>query len=265
MQDVRQALPAGNRFVLFVDVLGYKQLRQDLGHEGVTRRVVSCIQALTGYGWGCLHFSDTIVVYAAHPGGGATYWDDFIVVASRSFAQLLSEGVPVRGGLAYGEFDVLRREEPTFDSYYGQALIDAALEEQRHNFIGVAVHSSFAEAVDARFLRHHKSQSTVCQLGDSLVLNPFRTLSEWTRDGRHSFDQPADIFDQWNSEWRSLVDPEVQALKFIDDGAKRDRDDPRVHAKYEASAKLYRSALGDECYEWAVQAANLVTEKMGTT
>jgi hypothetical protein len=96
-------------------------------------------------------FSDTIVVYSLID----EVEDLFSVVFKTSllFCEALKKCVPIRAGIAFGNFDV----NPELDMFLGQALIDAYKLGESANWLGIVVDDAVYN--NSKFIPEHEGHS----------------------------------------------------------------------------------------------------------
>lgn len=141
--------PAQNHFVLYMDIMGFKNLMASTPHaqmqkklELFSNKVVIQSKPLIGDSSKIQisRFSDSILC-VTKDSTEATF-KNLVLAAIRLMWIGIDEGLPLRGAIACGKM--------TYDEsnqlYFGKALIDAYQLEEELEFYGVAIHHS-AEAI----------------------------------------------------------------------------------------------------------------------
>ena len=95
-------------------------------------------------------------------------------------------------------------------------------------------------------------------------MNPFRELMQFPFHGLGQ----QDIVESGRgirfiqTDARYYIGVEARALAFISRQAQTASGDARVDDKYKAAARLYREALGEDCYAWAIEAAEFAEDNV---
>ena len=135
----------GERFVLFVDLLGFQSVIQRLGFDAVTSECGILCSGTRQLRLGLLPlFGHRRAVQEL-----SARWHDLLERLHRrrgADLRLASPPTKYRSAARYPTANSGRppRSRQLLLSYYGRAFIDAALEERRHNLIGIAAHDTFA-------------------------------------------------------------------------------------------------------------------------
>jgi hypothetical protein len=145
--------------------------------------------------------------------------------------------------------------------YFGPALIEAHLAEQKENWIGITILPSAWQPYDestggniARF----ESEGAWLRRNDMLLLNPFTKLN-----GYHVDDLLGQIEKPY-IEWDVPGFPnDIAAFRFLHDESQRfiDANDfaGRVASKYHATVAFLKSVFGEEKYSWACKVSGVTT------
>jgi len=144
------------RFILYLDILGFRGLIQTLEPSQIYSMLDRMIQE-SGIAMGMLqefrtlYFSDTIIIYQEPMGYGAWAFRDFYPIAARLWSALAAREIPTRGALAFGQFDVEIDQSGQHSVYFGKALIEAHdLTEPKdgsNDWIGIRVCPSVIEVL----------------------------------------------------------------------------------------------------------------------
>ena len=136
-----------NRYVAFLDIMGFKDMVARMAHAEVyemmkkidkSRKHVESVDWLKTKSFlaKSTTYSDSIIVYSKDESYEA--FDFLVSTVAGQTNYLFLEGVPHKGALAFGMI--------TLDSensiYFGQPLIDAYLLQEEINFYGILMHAS---------------------------------------------------------------------------------------------------------------------------
>jgi hypothetical protein len=123
-------LMSEDRFVLLLDILGFKQLVATKSLHFIREKIEGLLDECESWAAGrsdtdfdTIHFSDTVLIYTRGTGAYKEWYDDMVFIGSRICSKMFADGLPVRGALSYGSF--LVEESGRHKIYLGQALIDA--------------------------------------------------------------------------------------------------------------------------------------------
>lgn len=146
------------RFVAFLDILGFKDLVMRKSHDEIyeilnkiskTKKVLekapSHEKVIAKFGdaeISIVNFSDSIVIFSKNDDPGN--FEYFLYAVRWLFSSSIKNGIPIKGGIAYGEISINKSEQ----IYFGQAIIDAYLIEEDVNYFGVTVHNSFDQFIN---------------------------------------------------------------------------------------------------------------------
>lgn len=249
------------RYILYLDILGFKQLVQNCG----TREVYEIVDTVLAefarrqariHEFRTLYFSDTIIFYQEPVGWGRWAFLDIYAIAGMAWSALAAHGIPCRGAISFGDFHVELDSLRRHSIFFGRALIEAYETEsssRNSEWIGVTVCPSAwqtVEQMEPGLINSFASEGRWLRQEDCLRLNPFMKLQSTHVDFQvGNIEGPL-------SRWDAPDFPnDVKALAFILDEAEkfRQRGDrsSRVAVKYHVTAKLLAELLGDECVRWA--------------
>jgi hypothetical protein len=249
------------RYLLFLDVLGFSELVESRGAQEVYDVINKALQAFERWEelnklFRMIYFSDTFIFYQDPKGYSDWAFLDVYAVGGMILAALLAKGIPARGTISFGEFEVRGNSAGKHQIYYGRALIEAYRAEQKENWIGITILKSAWSPYEARnpgtiavFEREHV---WIKRHDDVLLLNPFIKLCGW-----HSHDLIGEI-DRPYLEWDAPEFPkDILAFKFLREQAAayaRVGDfSGKVAIKYHTTIAFLKEVLGDEIYEWGTR------------
>ena len=143
-------LPTDNRFVAFIDILGFKDLVMRNSHSEIYRLLneISKLRKLIE-NWEdtndgryinsemyTVSFSDSIVIFSKSD--SIEDFDLFIYSVKWLIQGAIERSIPLKGALAYGKISLNKSSQ----IYFGQPIIDAYLLEEEVNYFGVVAHHS---------------------------------------------------------------------------------------------------------------------------
>ena len=258
-----------DRFVLLLDILGFKQMVATTPLDVICSRVEQvllneCESWATGQkgrDFDTIHFSDTVLIYTQRVGAYQEWYDDLIYIGARICTRMLADEIPVRGALSYGSFLVKRSGR--HQVFLGQALVDAHQKEEGGAFLGFKVtpaawkplHPAHTAGAGLKQMRRAIEQPDGC-----LLINPFTQFIGLDKrqlmfDIEHQFEHP----EQSDNPW---LKTELQAFKFITQVAKKyaEATGPtnQIGVKYLNTVQFLRDVLGDDLYGLAEALAERV-------
>lgn len=252
--DLRQG-----RYLLLLDILGFSELVKQRGRDEVLR-VIN--QALGVFGrWVSLnkqfktiYFSDTFLFYQVPKGYGQWAFLDVYGIGALILTSLLAKGIPARGAISFGDFDVFDRVGNEHQVYFGRALIEAHEAEQRENWVGITILPSAwrpFEADDNGIVRTFEYEKVWLRRADDvLLLNPFIKLAGW---------YPYDLIGEIDCPYEDWDPPdfpsEILAFRFLRDTAKAFAEagdfTGKVASKYHVTQAFLSQVFGPELFAWA--------------
>lgn len=251
------------RYLLFLDILGFSELVETKSVKEVYAVVDNALQAFGRWEelnalFKTIYFSDTFVFYQDPKGYGDWAFLDIYAIGGMVLSALLAAGIPARGAISFGEFEVELDSSGRHQVYFGKALIEAYQAEQKEKWIGITILPSAWEAYDAAnpgMIDVFAREKAWRRRDDGiLLLNPLIKLRAWYDLARMGeIDKPY-------SKWDAPEFPnDILALKFIRDKASsyaaiNDFTSP-VAVKFHTTHDFLKTILGDECYMWAQMAA----------
>ncbi|WP_299365112.1 hypothetical protein [Winogradskyella sp.] len=141
--------PTDNRFVAFLDILGFKDLVMRKSHDeiykslnGISKTKKTIEEAaleIDDFGDAEVYvvsFSDSIVIFSKNDSFENFHY--FLLATRWMFTKAFNNQIPIKGAIAHGEISLNQRAQ----IYFGQAIIDAYLMEEDVNYMGVVAHNS---------------------------------------------------------------------------------------------------------------------------
>lgn len=140
-------VPTANRFVCFLDILGFKdfvlknphtiileKLKKIKDYEKLVFDTAELIGEKNDIK--IVNFSDSFIIFSKNDSRDCFH--SFFLLLENIFRNIIFEGFSVKGGAAYGKITV----ESSNNIFFGQPLIDAYLLQEDLNFLGIACHHS---------------------------------------------------------------------------------------------------------------------------
>lgn len=154
MEEIKKTIwkTTDNRFVAFIDILGFKDLVNKRTHTELyeqlniiskTKKFLEdasvdqkTLQRYNDVGVYIVTFSDSIVLFSKNDSFHNFIY--FLISVRWLFAKTIEGNIPLKGAIAYGEISLNKSEQ----IYFGQAIIDAYLMQEDVNYMGVVAHNS---------------------------------------------------------------------------------------------------------------------------
>lgn len=252
-----------DRFVLLLDILGFKQLVATSPLRSICTKVQSLLSECESWAAGrsetdfdTIHFSDTVLIYTRGAGAYKEWYDDMVFIGSRICCKMFAEGLPMRGALSYGSF--LVQEAGRHRMYLGKALIKAyetaePKESHDRDFMGFKVTSAtwrmMYPAASAKEGIRELGWGVV-QDDDALLVNFFQELRG--NDHRQiAFDFEQDLLypERTDNYWALH---ELNAFRHIRDMEKsyaKEAPASSIARKYTNTMNFIRDVLGERLYD----------------
>lgn len=249
-----------SRYLLFIDVLGFSELVESKGTEEIYEIINEALQAFAKWEelnqlFKTLYFSDTFIFYQEPKGYGDWAFLDVYAIGAMVLSALLAKGIPARGAISFGEFEVILDRSENHQVYFGRALIEAYKAEQKENWIGITVlPSAWApyEAANPGVIDVFSSEGVWIRREDGvLFLNPLIKLRSWYLSS---------LVGEVEKPYREWDAPEfpndILAFRFLRNQAKAfsDKGDftSKVAMKYHSTIEFLHKVLGPEIYAWGI-------------
>lgn len=252
------------RYLLFLDILGFSSLVETKGAHEIYAVIDNALKAferweqLNGQ-FKTIYFSDTFLFYQEPRGYGAWAFLDVYAIGGMILSALLAAGIPARGAISFGEFEVEFDSTRRHQVYFGKALIEAYKAEQREKWIGITILPSAwlpHEERDPGIIDAFASEKVWSRRSDGvLLLNPFIKLRGWYLSALcGEVDKP---YSRWNAP---EFPNDILGFKFLRDSAaafaaQSDFTSPTA-IKYHTTIRFLQSILGPDLYRWGEEAAS---------
>jgi hypothetical protein len=211
------------RYVLYLDILGFSDLVESRGAEEVYETINKTLAAFGRWEelnrlFRTIYFSDTFIFYQEPKGYGDWAFLDVYAIGGMVLSALLAHGIPARGAISFGEFEVRSDESAKHQVYFGRALIEAYRAEQKENWIGISILKSawlpYENSNPGTIAAFQNERVWLMRNDDVLLLNPFIKLRGW-----HIHDLIGEI-DAPYMEWNAPEFPnDILGFKFLRDQA----------------------------------------------
>lgn len=256
----------GGRYLLFLDLLGFTDLVTHTSTKEIIQTINDALQPflewekLNTY-FKTIYFSDTFLFYQEPKGYHRRCFLDVYALAAMITSSLLAKGIPSRGAITFGEFEVEFDNSGRHQLYCGKALIEAYKAERKENWIGVTIQPSawkpFEDSNQGTIKKFETEGVWRTRSDGVLLLNPLITLHDYyISDLLHEITVPY-------SEWDAPSFPnDLKAFWFIHDKAKEYEKlgdfSGRASTKYFSTIAFLRDVLGEEVYQWALKISPII-------
>lgn len=253
--------PDSGRYLLFLDILGFSDLVETKGAEEVYAIIEIALQSFGRWeelnqSFRTIYFSDTFVFYQYPQGYGRWAFLDVYAIGGMVLSALLAQGIPARGAIAFGQFEVRFDQTGKHQLYFGRALVEAYRAEQKEKWIGISILPSAWQPFE------HENPGTIAAFeqervwlrrdDDVLLLNPFIKLKAW---------YPDDLIGEVEKPYMSWNAPEfandILGFKFLRERAAayaaRGDFTSGTAIKYHITIAFLKRVLGTELYEWGTK------------
>ncbi|WP_372437381.1 hypothetical protein ACCM60_21690 [Pseudomonas chlororaphis subsp. aureofaciens] len=251
------------RYLLFLDILGFSELVEKKSPQEIYAIIDNALDTFRRWEkmnglFKTIYFSDTFLFYQEPKGYGSWAFLDIYGIGGMVLAALLAAGIPARGAISFGEFEVELDSTGRHQVYFGKALVEAYKAEQREKWIGITITPSAwkpYEAQEPGIIDAFASEGVWLKRDDGvLLLNPFIKLRSW---------YPLALSGEVNKPYSQWDAPEfandILGFKFLRDeaasyAAKNDFSSP-VAIKYHTTIRFLQAVQSKELYVWGEQAA----------
>ena len=203
-----------------------------------------------------IYFSDTFLFYQLSKGYKSERFLDIYAIGGRLLSALLAQGIPARGVISFGEFEVMDDQSGRHQLYFGRALIDAYKAEKCENWIGITILEAAYTLYEREYpdnIAYYERDRVWKKRGDGvLLLNPFIKLHGWYE---------SDIKGEVSKPYLNWDAPEfpndIVGFKYLRDMAagyaNKGDFSGKVATKYHCTIAFLRDILGPEIFEWGIK------------
>ncbi len=255
------------RYLLFLDILGFSNLVEEKSLSEVYDVINSALRSFSRWEeinnqFKTIYFSDTFLFYQETKGYGDWAFLDVYAIGGMLLSSLLAQGIPARGSIVFGEFEVKIDFQNKHQLYFGKALIEAYKTEKKEQWIGIAIQPSawipFEENNKGKIRLFESEHVWKYRYDNVLLLNPFIKIRGWySSDLIGELEKPYEAWDapEFSNDilgFRFLID---KAFEYANEGDFTGKE----AIKYHATVAFLKEVMGKEIYQWAKKIS--VTEK----
>lgn len=256
------------RYLLFLDILGFSERVKTENAIDIHAVIDQALKEFSRWEelnklFRTIYFSDTFIFYQHPKGYGNWAFLDVYAIGSMVLSALLAKGIPARGAISFGEFEVNLDHSEKHQIYFGQALIEAYHAEQKENWIGITILKSawlpYEQNNPGSVASFESEKVWIKRINDEVILlNPFIKLRGWPSD----FIDMKKPYSQWDApEFQN----EILAFKYLrssaDNYIKNGDFSSKLAAKYHATILFLQVMLGVDLYNWAITMTNEIDSK----
>jgi hypothetical protein len=255
------------RYLLFLDILGFRKFAKNSSSQEIYAIIDTALKSFSRWEeinrqFRTIYFSDTFIFYQVPKGFGEWAFLDVYAIGAMLLSALLAKGIPARGSITFGEFEVKSDSSNKHQLFFGKALIEAYETEKKEQWIGISIQPSGWEI-------YEKSKTGIIKTLESekvwkirhdgvLLLNPFIKLRGW-----YEYDL-IDEIDCPYMEWDVPEFPnDIMGFKFLIDkaAAYANMGDFLTHeaVKYHSTVAFLKEVMGKKIYDWALQISDRST------
>lgn len=249
-------MPTPGRFVLFLDILGFKQMIYSRTAEHICTVIEEVLKECDNWtshdnsDFETIHFSDSIVLYTRQDGTYQEWYDDLLFVGARVCNRLLEQGIPVRGSMAFGDFLVKKSGQHLV--YLGRALVDAHEAQDKKPYLGFSVSSELWRGLMRTKKCLIDSGQGVPLSNGTFWINPLTEFDDINK--ARIEDKIREVF-HGREDGSGYLKGELLAFRFIVDEtvklAATPGVPPKVIKKYTNTVKYLRRTLGPDLFALA--------------
>lgn len=249
------------RYVLYLDILGFSNLIESRDAEEVYETINNALAAFEQWEelnqfFRTIYFSDTFIFYQDSKGYSSGAFLDVYAIGGMVLSALLAKGIPARGAISFGEFEVRSDDSGKHQVYFGRALIEAYRAEQRESWIGISILKSawlpYEKENPGNIAAFENERVWLMRNDGVLLLNPFIKLRGWyIPDLLGEIDTP---YLQWDAP---EFPNEILGFKFLRDQAAAyaasGEFSGRIAIKYHSTIAFLKQVFGEELYDWCTR------------
>lgn len=252
-------MSSNGRYLLFLDILGFSALVERESPENVYSVIDDALISFSRWEelnqqFKTIYFSDTFLFYQEPKGYGDWAFLDVYGIGAMLVSALLAKGIPARGSIVFGEFEVRNDSQNHHQLYFGKALIEAYKTERVEQWIGITIQPSawqpYEEANPGTIDAFENERVWKKRNDGVLLLNPFIKLRGW-----YSYDLVGEV-DKPYLEWDQPEFPnDILGFKYLvdkaSDYASNGEFSTREAVKYHATVSFLHEIMGADMYAWA--------------
>jgi len=247
------------RYLLFLDILGFSNFVEEKSLTEVYEVINSALHSFSRWEdinkqFKTIYFSDTFLFYQDPKGYGDWAFLDVYAIGGMILSSLLAQGIPARGSIVFGEFEVKTDLQNKHQLYFGKALIEAYKTEKKEQWIGIAIQPSawfpYEENNKGTIKSFESEHVWKCRNDNVLLLNPFIKIRGW-----YSSDMIGELEKPYETWGAPEFPNDILGFRFLIDKAseyaKEGDFSGREAIKYHATVAFLKEVMGKEIYQWA--------------
>lgn len=243
------------KYLLYVDILGFKDIVRKKPPEDIYAIVDNCLEVFyrlerLNQIFSPIYFSDTIIFYQSCEEYIETAFADIYAMAGNIFTTLMASGIPIRGVISFGDFNVKNDSQNRNNIFYGDTLIEAYETESKQKFIGIVLTPTAYKNISQDTLNALINENVFYKMENgNLYLNPFYSIR-----GFYYYENPL------SEGGRDLIE-ELKVFKLIHKIYERlieTNGNQDVILKYKNTIDLLQSVMGKEMYLWAQNTSKIL-------
>ncbi|MCK4654521.1 MAG: hypothetical protein KAU01_08745 [Candidatus Cloacimonetes bacterium] len=234
-------------FFLYIDILGFSKFVEENDPQIILYTIKSALNYVKYWSkanrcFEVIYFSDSFIFYQSKPNYIDTAFMDIVGIAQYIFIFLLSNEIPVRGVISFGEFYVDISEKHNQKIYFGKALVEAHKAEKRENWIGITLEKSAYEQIPVNTISSFIEGSLIYSNKDHLLLNPFSHIisANW---------HEPEICEELINEIKCLKFVYKKVVEFKNKGDFTSR----IASKYFNTLFFFENTINEYCFEQALK------------
>jgi len=240
------------KYLFYLDILGFKNLIKEKSPEDIYKIIDKCLDIY--YTWenlnelfSTIYFSDTIIFYQTSEEYQVTAFLDIYGIAGIIYSRLLAEGIPVRGAITYGDFNIKQDSKGKNIIYFGDALIEAYDLEKKEEWVGIIISSSAYNNIDKKIIEAFIKENVFERREDGcLLLNPFSQIRSYC------------FYENAYEEAGEMLLDELKAVKYL---LKMEKEYAlkapcKEFSKYSNTITFLKRIMRDGIFEWTEKMIN---------
>jgi hypothetical protein len=191
--------------------------------------------------------------YQEHKGYGAWAFLDIYAIAGMLLSALLAKGIPARGAISFGEFEVQIDTSNRHQIYFGKALIEAYRAEQKENWVGITILPSAWQIWndEKESMKAYESEGAwICRHDEVLLLMPLIKLRSCYLSALSGEVEDPDL-----AGGSVALNNDIRAFDFLRKTARGFRSEgdfsSKLATKYHATMLFLADVMKDDFFMWA--------------
>ena len=252
-----------NKYLLYLDILGFADLVKRLESKQIYKILNTAIMTLntsesqyrqSKIKYRSICFSDTILLWPEE--STVDVFHHLTYLSGLLFTNLLAQGIPVRGTIVYGDFNVMNDDAKDHELFWGEALINAYNIEKKEKWIGIVIcPTAIREITKNGYIEKAEREGLWIQRQKDkhLMINPFFYIKNHSQEITEGMSTK-------NKVMKEAINKEIKAFRYITSKAfyykknysKLTKMNKEIATKYFNTQSFLKKVLGKECYEYAL-------------